>query len=105
MIHDKEPLVNAYISVPRDFGSLNCAAFVAGAVHGMLDAGPRPPPLAAPAHPARSPPPPLHQPIPPPPVPSILIVAAAAAAVADPDRRTHIAAALFYGHEECPCGA
>ena len=39
MIHDKDPLVSTYISVPKDFGSLNCAAFVAGAVHGMLDSG------------------------------------------------------------------
>ncbi len=39
MIHDKDPLVNTYISVPKDFGHLNCAAFVAGAVHGMLESG------------------------------------------------------------------
>eukprot|EP00961_Rhodomonas_salina_P027530 372349-Rhodomonas_salina.1 len=31
MIHEKEPLVNTYVSVPKDFGHLNCASFVAGA--------------------------------------------------------------------------
>ena len=30
MIHEKEPLVNTYVSVPKDFGHLNCASFVAG---------------------------------------------------------------------------
>jgi hypothetical protein len=37
MINDKDPLVNKFISVPRDFGSLNCAAYVAGIVKGVLD--------------------------------------------------------------------
>mmetsp|Transcript_9182 Transcript_9182/g.21050 ORF Transcript_9182/g.21050 Transcript_9182/m.21050 type:complete len:152 (-) Transcript_9182:14-469(-) len=30
MIHEKDPLVNTYISVPKEYGHLNCAAFVAG---------------------------------------------------------------------------
>jgi len=36
-IIEKEPLVNTFISVPRDKGSLNCAAFVAGIVEAVLD--------------------------------------------------------------------
>lgn len=36
MIVDREPLVNRFISVPRDFGHLNCAAFNAGIVRGAL---------------------------------------------------------------------
>jgi hypothetical protein len=39
MINEKEPLVNTFISVPKDMGNLNCAAFVAGVVHGILDSG------------------------------------------------------------------
>lgn len=35
-IMEKEPLVNRYISVPRDKGSLNCAVFVAGIVEAVL---------------------------------------------------------------------
>jgi len=35
-IEDVEPLVNKYVSVPRDYGSLNCAAFIAGVIHGVL---------------------------------------------------------------------
>ena len=38
MIHERDPLVNSYISVPREYGHLNCAAFVAGCVQGALDA-------------------------------------------------------------------
>ncbi|KAI9790711.1 MAG: TRAPP subunit trs31 [Peltula sp. TS41687] len=37
MISDNEPLVNAYISVPREMSQLNCAAFVAGVVEGVCD--------------------------------------------------------------------
>ncbi|TDZ40096.1 Transport protein particle subunit trs31 [Colletotrichum sidae] len=37
MIIDNEPLVNAYISVPREMSQLNCAAFVAGIVEGICD--------------------------------------------------------------------
>lgn len=37
MIIDNEPLVNTYVSVPRDMSQLNCAAFVAGIVEGVCD--------------------------------------------------------------------
>jgi trafficking protein particle complex subunit 5 len=37
MISDNEPLVNQYISVPREMSQLNCAAFVAGIVEGVCD--------------------------------------------------------------------
>lgn len=37
-IIEKEPLVNKYISVPKDKGSLNCAMFIAGIVEGILNA-------------------------------------------------------------------
>lgn len=33
---EKEPLVNKFISVPRDKGSLNCAVFIAGIVEAVL---------------------------------------------------------------------
>merc|ERR1711884_869851 len=33
---EKEPLVNRFISVPKDKGSLNCAAFEAGIIIGMF---------------------------------------------------------------------
>ncbi|EME28101.1 uncharacterized protein Gasu_44350 [Galdieria sulphuraria] len=36
-IEEEEPLVNRYISVPKDFGQLNCAAFMAGIIRGALD--------------------------------------------------------------------
>merc|ERR1712029_1093148 len=36
-IIEKEPIVNTFISVPKDKGSLNCAAFVAGIVEAVLD--------------------------------------------------------------------
>ncbi|XP_065069228.1 trafficking protein particle complex subunit 5-like [Rhopilema esculentum] len=35
-IIEKEPLVNKFISVPKDKGSLNCAAFVAGIIESIL---------------------------------------------------------------------
>lgn len=35
-IIEKEPLVNKYISVPKDKGSLNCATFSAGIIEGVL---------------------------------------------------------------------
>ena len=35
MIIDNEPLVNTYISVPKEMSQLNCAAFVAGIVEGV----------------------------------------------------------------------
>lgn len=34
---EKEPLVNKFISVPKDKGSLNCAAFEAGIIEACLD--------------------------------------------------------------------
>ena len=37
MISDFDLFVNKYISVPKDMGALNCAAFVAGIVKGVLD--------------------------------------------------------------------
>ncbi|KAK1766260.1 NO signaling/Golgi transport ligand-binding domain-containing protein [Phialemonium atrogriseum] len=37
MIIDNEPLVNAFVSVPREMSQLNCAAFVAGVVEGACD--------------------------------------------------------------------
>eukprot|EP00850_Spirogloea_muscicola_P021855 SM000265S09776 [mRNA] locus=s265:166499:168643:+ [translate_table: standard] len=37
MISERELLVNRFISVPRDMGSFNCGAFVAGIVKGVLD--------------------------------------------------------------------
>ncbi|KAJ5909112.1 hypothetical protein N7495_001794 [Penicillium taxi] len=37
MITDNEPLVNTYISVPREMNMLNCAAYVAGVIEGVCD--------------------------------------------------------------------
>ncbi|KAG4439839.1 hypothetical protein IFR05_004688 [Cadophora sp. M221] len=37
MISDNEPVVNQYISVPKEMNQLNCAAFVAGIVEGVCD--------------------------------------------------------------------
>lgn len=37
MIIDNEPVVNKYVSVPREMSQLNCAAFVAGVVEGVCD--------------------------------------------------------------------
>lgn len=37
MISDSDLFVNKFISVPKDMGQLNCAAFVAGIVRGVLD--------------------------------------------------------------------
>ena len=38
MINESEPLVNKYISVPRDMGSFNVSSFAAGVIKGVLDA-------------------------------------------------------------------
>jgi trafficking protein particle complex subunit 5 len=38
MIHDATPITNEFISVPRDMGQFNCAAFVAGIIRGCLEA-------------------------------------------------------------------
>ena len=43
MIIENEMLITKFISVPRDYSSLNIAAFVAGIVHGVLDAAEFPP--------------------------------------------------------------
>jgi hypothetical protein len=37
MIHENSPITNAFISVPADMGQLNCAAFIAGIIAGVLD--------------------------------------------------------------------
>lgn len=37
MITDNDPLVNNYISVPREMSQLNCAAYVAGIIEGVCD--------------------------------------------------------------------
>jgi len=36
-IIEKEPVVNTFISVPKDKGTLNCASFVAGVIEAVLD--------------------------------------------------------------------
>ncbi|KAA6408486.1 MAG: TRAPP I complex [Lasallia pustulata] len=38
MIADNEPLVNTYVSVPKEMSQLNCAAFVAGVLEGVCEA-------------------------------------------------------------------
>ncbi|MCJ1461930.1 TRAPP subunit trs31 [Pseudocyphellaria aurata] len=38
MLSDNEPMVNGYVSVPREMSQLNCAAYVAGVVEGVCDA-------------------------------------------------------------------
>lgn len=38
MIIENSMLVNRFISIPKDRAGLNCAAFAAGIVHGMLEA-------------------------------------------------------------------
>jgi len=35
-IIESEPLVNKFISVPKDKGSLNCASFIAGVIESVL---------------------------------------------------------------------
>ena len=37
MIYENNPITNAFISVPSDMGQLNCAAFIAGIIAGILD--------------------------------------------------------------------
>ena len=36
-IIEKDPLVNKFISIPKDKGSLNCAAFTAGVIEAVLN--------------------------------------------------------------------
>ena len=37
MIHEAMPLTNQFVSVPREMGQFNCAAFIAGIVRGVLE--------------------------------------------------------------------
>lgn len=37
MLIDHDPVVNSFISVPREMSQLNCAAFVAGIIEAVLD--------------------------------------------------------------------
>lgn len=37
MIHENSPITNTFISVPADMGQLNCAAYLAGIVSGILE--------------------------------------------------------------------
>ena len=37
MIHEHSPITNSFVSVPADMGQLNCAAFIAGIIAGILD--------------------------------------------------------------------
>ena len=39
MIGERESLVTKFISVPRDMGEVNCAAFCAGIIQGVLESG------------------------------------------------------------------
>ncbi|KAI9984783.1 hypothetical protein PInf_006243 [Phytophthora infestans] len=36
MIHELEPLTNKFVSVPPDLGQLDCAAYIAGIIRGIL---------------------------------------------------------------------
>lgn len=38
MIREDEPVTNSFISVPKEYARLNCASFIAGIIHGVLDA-------------------------------------------------------------------
>lgn len=38
MVSDNEPVVNGFVSVPREMSQLNCAAYVAGVLEGVCDA-------------------------------------------------------------------
>ena len=37
MIHESNPITNTFISIPPDLGQLDCAAYLAGIVAGILD--------------------------------------------------------------------
>jgi len=37
MIVEQAPLVNKYVSLPKELAGLNCAAYVGGIVKGILD--------------------------------------------------------------------
>lgn len=49
-IEEASPVVNKYISVPRDYGDLNCAAFCAGIINGVLDSAGFPATVTAKVH-------------------------------------------------------
>jgi hypothetical protein len=36
MIHENSPITNTFISVPGDLGQLDCAAYLAGIINGIL---------------------------------------------------------------------
>eukprot|EP00808_Paulinella_micropora_P010225 g50892.t1 len=36
-IFDKDPVTNKFVSLPKEMGQFNCAAFIAGIINGMLD--------------------------------------------------------------------
>lgn len=38
MVHENDPVLTRYISVPKELSSLNCMAFTAGCVEAVLDA-------------------------------------------------------------------
>eukprot|EP00929_Paragymnodinium_shiwhaense_P096451 TRINITY_DN58035_c0_g1_i1.p1 TRINITY_DN58035_c0_g1~~TRINITY_DN58035_c0_g1_i1.p1 ORF type:complete len:192 (-),score=46.18 TRINITY_DN58035_c0_g1_i1:93-668(-) len=50
MLYDKALLVNRYISVPRDLGAVDCGAYVAGMVEGMLRSSGFPAAVSAHSH-------------------------------------------------------
>ena len=37
MIHESSPITNTFISVPPDLGQLDCGAYLAGIIAGILD--------------------------------------------------------------------
>jgi len=37
MIHESNPVTNTFISVPSDLGQLDCGAYLAGIIAGVLD--------------------------------------------------------------------
>jgi hypothetical protein len=37
MIHENAPVTNTFVSISADLGQLNCAAFMAGIIAGVLD--------------------------------------------------------------------
>jgi trafficking protein particle complex subunit 5 len=49
-IEEAAPMVNKYISVPRDYGDLNCAAFSAGIISGVLESAGFPANVTAKVH-------------------------------------------------------
>lgn len=49
-IYDDSPITNMFVSVPKDFGQLNCAAFMGGVIAGVLDAAEFPASVTAHEH-------------------------------------------------------